>query len=96
MAELVMPRLSDTMEEGTILRWLKADGEQVALRIRKIQLRGFAQRDAILSDAQIFLRSKPGTWAGRLLRPTSAAYVNTMGTPAYSSIRARLRRLLRR
>ncbi len=24
-----MPRLSDTMEEGTILRWLKADGEQV-------------------------------------------------------------------
>ena len=30
MAELVMPRLSDTMEEGTILRWLKADVEQVA------------------------------------------------------------------
>jgi pyruvate dehydrogenase E2 component (dihydrolipoamide acetyltransferase) len=29
MAEIVMPRLSDTMEEGTILRWLKADGEQV-------------------------------------------------------------------
>ncbi len=25
-----MPRLSDTMEEGTILRWLKADGERVA------------------------------------------------------------------
>jgi pyruvate dehydrogenase E2 component (dihydrolipoamide acetyltransferase) len=30
MAEIVMPRLSDTMEEGTILRWLKTDGEQVA------------------------------------------------------------------
>jgi pyruvate dehydrogenase E2 component (dihydrolipoamide acetyltransferase) len=30
MAEIVMPRLSDTMEEGIILRWLKADGEQVA------------------------------------------------------------------
>jgi pyruvate dehydrogenase E2 component (dihydrolipoamide acetyltransferase) len=29
MAEIVMPRLSDTMEEGTILRWLIADGEQV-------------------------------------------------------------------
>ncbi len=29
MADLVMPRLSDTMEEGTILRWLKADGEEV-------------------------------------------------------------------
>ncbi len=29
MAEIVMPRLSDTMEEGTILRWLKHDGEHV-------------------------------------------------------------------
>jgi pyruvate dehydrogenase E2 component (dihydrolipoamide acetyltransferase) len=29
MAEIVMPRLSDSMEEGTILRWLKHDGEQV-------------------------------------------------------------------
>ena len=25
-----MPRLSDSMEEGTILRWLKSDGDQVA------------------------------------------------------------------
>jgi pyruvate dehydrogenase E2 component (dihydrolipoamide acetyltransferase) len=30
MSDVVMPRLSDTMEEGTILRWLKQDGEQVA------------------------------------------------------------------
>ncbi|HYM90235.1 MAG TPA: E3 binding domain-containing protein, partial [bacterium] len=30
MEEIVMPRLSDTMEEGTILRWLKGDGEEVA------------------------------------------------------------------
>ena len=29
MAEIVMPRLSDTMEEGTILRWLVADGESI-------------------------------------------------------------------
>ncbi len=29
MADIVMPRLSDTMEEGTILRWLKRDGETV-------------------------------------------------------------------
>jgi len=29
MAEIVMPRLSDTMEEGTILHWLVADGEPV-------------------------------------------------------------------
>jgi pyruvate dehydrogenase E2 component (dihydrolipoamide acetyltransferase) len=30
MSDLVMPRLSDTMEEGTILRWLKRDGERVS------------------------------------------------------------------
>jgi pyruvate dehydrogenase E2 component (dihydrolipoamide acetyltransferase) len=30
MSEIVMPRLSDTMEEGTILRWLKGNGEYVA------------------------------------------------------------------
>jgi len=29
MAEVVMPRLSDSMEEGTVLKWLKADGEEV-------------------------------------------------------------------
>ena len=28
--DVVMPRLSDSMEEGTILRWLKSAGEQVA------------------------------------------------------------------
>jgi pyruvate dehydrogenase E2 component (dihydrolipoamide acetyltransferase) len=29
VADVVMPRLSDSMEEGTILRWLKADGDDV-------------------------------------------------------------------
>jgi len=28
--DVVMPRLSDSMEEGTILRWLKADGDEVS------------------------------------------------------------------
>jgi len=31
MPELVMPRLSDSMEEGTILSWLKQVGEEVAV-----------------------------------------------------------------
>jgi pyruvate dehydrogenase E2 component (dihydrolipoamide acetyltransferase) len=30
MPEVVMPRLSDSMEEGTIVRWLKRDGDPVA------------------------------------------------------------------
>src|SRR4051794_6036826 len=29
MPEIVMPRLSDAMEEGTVLRWLKTDGDDV-------------------------------------------------------------------
>jgi len=31
MAEVVMPRLSDSMEEGTILQWLKQVGDEVAI-----------------------------------------------------------------
>src|SRR5207237_10688000 len=29
MSEIAMPRLSDTMEEGTIARWLKKPGDEV-------------------------------------------------------------------
>ena len=31
MPDVVMPRLSDSMEEGTILSWLKKEGDEVAL-----------------------------------------------------------------
>ncbi len=31
MAEIVMPRLSDSMEEGTVLQWLKSVGDEVAV-----------------------------------------------------------------
>ncbi|HEY7121386.1 MAG TPA: biotin/lipoyl-containing protein, partial [Solirubrobacterales bacterium] len=31
MADIVMPRLSDSMEEGTVLRWLKGVGDEVAV-----------------------------------------------------------------
>src|SRR6476659_9154330 len=31
MADVVMPRLSDSMEEGTILQWLKAIGDEIAV-----------------------------------------------------------------
>jgi pyruvate dehydrogenase E2 component (dihydrolipoamide acetyltransferase) len=30
MADVAMPRLSDSMEEGTILKWLKSDGDSVS------------------------------------------------------------------
>lgn len=31
MADVVMPRLSDSMEEGTVLQWLKAVGDEIAV-----------------------------------------------------------------
>jgi pyruvate dehydrogenase E2 component (dihydrolipoamide acetyltransferase) len=31
MAEIVMPRLSDSMEEGTVLKWIKQVGDEVAV-----------------------------------------------------------------
>lgn len=31
MSEIVMPRLTDSMEEGVILAWLKSDGDEVAV-----------------------------------------------------------------
>jgi pyruvate dehydrogenase E2 component (dihydrolipoamide acetyltransferase) len=31
MAEVVMPRLSDSMEEGTILQWMKRVGDEIAI-----------------------------------------------------------------
>jgi len=31
MTEIVMPRLTDSMEEGTIIAWLKEDGDEVAV-----------------------------------------------------------------
>src|SRR3712207_1863932 len=30
MADVAMPRLSDSMEEGPILKWLKSDGDEVS------------------------------------------------------------------
>ena len=30
MPDVSMPRLSDSMEEGTILKWLKSDGDEVS------------------------------------------------------------------
>jgi pyruvate dehydrogenase E2 component (dihydrolipoamide acetyltransferase) len=31
MTDVVMPRLSDSMEEGTVLRWLKSEGDEVSV-----------------------------------------------------------------
>ncbi len=60
MAELVMPRLSDTMEEGTILRWLKADGEQVARGEELVEIETDKATMTYESDQEGVLRDRRG------------------------------------
>jgi pyruvate dehydrogenase E2 component (dihydrolipoamide acetyltransferase) len=38
MSEVVMPRLSDSMEEGTILSWLKQVGDEVAVGDQLVEI----------------------------------------------------------
>jgi pyruvate dehydrogenase E2 component (dihydrolipoamide acetyltransferase) len=60
MAEIVMPRLSDTMEEGTILRWLKSDGEQVARGEELVEIETDKAAMVYESDEQGVLRIVAG------------------------------------
>ena len=38
MTEIAMPQLSDSMQEGTILRWLKQDGDEVAAEDELVEI----------------------------------------------------------
>jgi pyruvate dehydrogenase E2 component (dihydrolipoamide acetyltransferase) len=57
MADIVMPRLSDTMEEGTILRWLKRDGEQVRRGEELVEIETDKATMAYQSDQEGILRT---------------------------------------
>ncbi|HEU0250161.1 MAG TPA: dihydrolipoamide acetyltransferase family protein [Solirubrobacteraceae bacterium] len=57
MTDVVMPRLSDTMEEGTILRWLKQDGEQVARGEELVEIETDKATMTYESDRQGTLRT---------------------------------------
>ena len=56
MTEIVMPRLSDSMEEGTIVRWLKADGDHVARGEALVEIETDKATMAYESDAEGTLR----------------------------------------
>src|SRR4051794_10995090 len=56
MADVSMPRLSDSMEEGTILKWLKSDGDEikrgdelVEIETDKANMTYEADQDGVLS-----------------------------------------------
>jgi pyruvate dehydrogenase E2 component (dihydrolipoamide acetyltransferase) len=52
MAEIVMPRLSDSMEEGTILQWLKKVGDQVAIGEELVEIETDKANMAYESDLE--------------------------------------------
>ncbi len=56
MTEIVMPRLSDSMEEGTIVRWLKADGDQVGRGEELVEIETDKATMPYESDAEGILR----------------------------------------
>jgi len=60
MADIVMPRLSDTMEEGTILRWLKRDGEQVRRGEELVEIETDKATMAYESDQEGILQTVAG------------------------------------
>src|SRR5215217_6918258 len=56
MPDVAMPRLSDSMEEGTILKWLKSDGDEikrgeelVEIETDKANMTYEADQDGVLS-----------------------------------------------
>ncbi len=59
MADIVMPRLSDTMEEGTILRWLKHDGELVARGEELVEIETDKATMTYESDQEGVLETSP-------------------------------------
>ncbi len=56
MTEIAMPRLSDSMEEGTILKWLKADGDQVSRGEEIAEIETDKATMSYEADADGFLR----------------------------------------
>jgi pyruvate dehydrogenase E2 component (dihydrolipoyllysine-residue acetyltransferase) len=52
MADVVMPRLSDSMEEGTVLKWLKGVGDEVAVGDDLVEIETDKANMAYESDAE--------------------------------------------
>ncbi len=71
MADVVMPRLSDSMEEGTILQWLKQVGDEIAVGDELVEIETDKANMAYESDVA-------GTLAEILVQEGETV---TIGTP---------------
>ena len=53
-ADVVMPRLSDSMEEGTILKWLKSVGDEVSVGDELVEI--VAEEGATLPIGEVIAK----------------------------------------
>jgi pyruvate dehydrogenase E2 component (dihydrolipoamide acetyltransferase) len=70
MAEVVMPRLSDSMEEGTILQWLKSVGDEIAIGDELVEIETDKANMAYESDVA-------GTLSGILVQEGETVAIGT-------------------
>ena len=64
MSEIVMPRLTDSMEEGVILSWLKADGDEIAVGDELVEIETDKASMVYESDLAGTLEILVTTWDG--------------------------------
>ena len=81
MADIVMPRLSDTMEEGTILRWYKRDGEQVSRGEELVEIETDKATMSYESDQDGILQTVAGEGDTLAVGELIARVEGAQGTP---------------
>ncbi len=88
MADIVMPRLSDTMEEGTILRWYKRDGEQVSRGEELVEIETDKATMSYESDQDGILQTVAGEGDTLAVGELIARVEGAQGTPPADAARA--------
>jgi pyruvate dehydrogenase E2 component (dihydrolipoamide acetyltransferase) len=88
MPDIVMPRLSDTMEEGTILRWYKRDGEQVKRGEELVEIETDKATMSYESDQDGILQTIAGEGDTLAVGELIARVDGAPGTPPADAARA--------
>ncbi|MDQ2701059.1 MAG: lipoyl domain-containing protein, partial [Actinomycetota bacterium] len=82
--DIVMPRLTDSMEEGTILSWLKKDGETVAIGDELVEIETDKASMVYESDAEGTLKILVGEDETRPIGETIATVGDASAEPSGS------------
>lgn len=83
--DIVMPRLTDSMEEGTILSWLKQDGDEVALGDELVEIETDKASMVYEADAEGVLKILVGEDETRPIGETIATVGDGSGSSETSS-----------